>query len=148
MNKPQVICRALAALLTLSLPGTVLAQRFVVQDGTVLDTTSGLMWAAKDNAADIGWAGAGKYSGEYRGGGHADWRMPTQDELAELYRQGTRGPGGTPGLAPIVLTGCCPWAAETKGADAAKFDFNYGNRDWGHPNADIDCRVLPVRKAK
>lgn len=148
MNRLKLMYCGLAVVLALSPPATVLAQRYVVQEGTVLDTSSGLMWAARDNAANIGWAEAGRFCREFRGGGHADWRMPTQDELAELYQQGTRGPEGTPGPVPIALTGCCPWAAETKGAGAAKFDFNYGNRDWGHPNADIDCRALPVRKAR
>jgi len=54
-------------------------------DGTVLDTRTGLMWAAKDNGADINWPNAKRYCENYRGGGYTDWRMPTQDELAGLY---------------------------------------------------------------
>jgi hypothetical protein len=60
--------------------------RFIAYDnGTVSDTRTGLMWAAKDNGSKINWANAKSYCENYRGGGYTDWRMPTQDELAELY---------------------------------------------------------------
>ena len=59
---------------------------FIAYDnGTVLDTRTNLMWAAKDNGSDINWANAKSYCENYRGGGYTDWRMPTQDELAGLY---------------------------------------------------------------
>ncbi len=54
-------------------------------NGTVLDTRTKLMWAAKDNGSDITWDDAKSYCENYRRGGHKDWRMPTQDELAGLY---------------------------------------------------------------
>ena len=60
--------------------------RFIAYDnGTVLDTRTNLMWAAKDNGSDINWAEAKSYCENYRGAGYTDWRMPTQDELAGLY---------------------------------------------------------------
>lgn len=60
--------------------------RFIAYDnGTVLDTKTNLMWAAKDNGNDVNWANARSYCESYRGGGYTDWRMPTQDELSELY---------------------------------------------------------------
>ena len=60
--------------------------RFIAYDnGTVLDTKTNLMWAAKDNGSDINWADAKSYCENYRGGGYTDWRMPTTDELAGLY---------------------------------------------------------------
>ncbi len=54
-------------------------------DGTVLDTRTNLMWAAKDNGSDISWQGAKSYCENYRGGGYSDWRMPMQNGLAGLY---------------------------------------------------------------
>ncbi|MEI7638915.1 MAG: DUF1566 domain-containing protein, partial [Syntrophus sp. (in: bacteria)] len=54
-------------------------------DGTVLDTNTNLMWAAKDNGQNVNWANAKSYCENYRGGGYTDWRLPTQDELAGLY---------------------------------------------------------------
>ena len=60
--------------------------RFIAYDsGTVLDTRTNLMWAAKDNGSYINWANAKSYCENYRGGGYTDWRMPTPDELAGLY---------------------------------------------------------------
>jgi hypothetical protein len=57
----------------------------IYKNGTVLDTRTNLMWAAKDNGSDINWQDAKSYCENYRGGGYSDWRMPTQDELAGLY---------------------------------------------------------------
>ena len=60
--------------------------RFTAYDnGTVMDTRSGLMWAAKDNGVNIRQQGGKSYCENYRAGGYTDWRMPTQDELAGLY---------------------------------------------------------------
>ncbi len=42
--------------------------RFISYDnGTVLDTSTNLMWAAKDNGRDINWANAKSYCENYRG---------------------------------------------------------------------------------
>jgi hypothetical protein len=44
--------------------------RFISFDnGTVKDSETGLMWAAKDNGKDITWIGAKKYCENYDGGG-------------------------------------------------------------------------------
>ena len=53
--------------------------RFIVHhvNGTVLDTKTTLMWAAKDNGTDISWQAAKSYCENYDAGGHRDWRMPT-----------------------------------------------------------------------
>jgi hypothetical protein len=68
--------------------------RFIAHDdGTVLDTRTNLMWAAKDNGSNINWANAKSYCENYRGGGYTDRRMPTQDELAGLYDAGKTRPG-------------------------------------------------------
>ncbi|MCX5829255.1 MAG: DUF1566 domain-containing protein [Deltaproteobacteria bacterium] len=110
-------------------------------NGTVLDTRTNLMWAAKDNGSDITWANAKSYCDNYRGGGNTGWRMPTQHELAELYASGALG-----GL--IKLTSYCPWASETRGSDAATFRFNSGERGWTPQSYDVTLRALPVRSGK
>ena len=62
------------------------SDRFVDHDdGTVTDTKTGLMWAAKDNGNLINWQTARSYCQNYNGGGHTDWRIPTLTELASLY---------------------------------------------------------------
>ncbi len=122
-------------------------------DGTVLDTKTNLMWAAKDNGSDINWSNAKSYCENYRGGGYSDWRMPTQDELAGLYDAGKSQhqecyPSNKIHVATdlIHLTCCCPWASETRGSDAAVFYFVLGERLWGNQYGGL--RALPVRSGK
>ena len=60
--------------------------RFIAyHDGIVLDRHTNLMWAAKDNGYNMTRLDAERYCKDYRSGGYAEWRMPTQDELASLY---------------------------------------------------------------
>jgi hypothetical protein len=131
--------------------------RFIAYDNdTALDTKTELMWAAKDNGTEIDWAKAKSYCENYRGGGYTDWRMPTQDELAELYDASLMGYAQDCGSQYnrikltnfIRLTCCCPWASETRGPDAAYFSFNYGLRYW-YPKSYVSLgRALPVRSGK
>ena len=128
--------------------------RFIAYDnGTVLDTSTNLMWAAKDNGGDITWEKAKSYCKNYRGGGYSDWRMPTQDELAGLYDnsksyKATQGDYKVYLTELIKLSACGPWAAETRGSEAANFNFNNGNRNWNHQSNDNNNRALPVRSGK
>ena len=54
-------------------------------DGTVTDTTTGLMWS-RDNFGDgeLNHEAAGKACAALRLAGHADWRLPTRAELLTL----------------------------------------------------------------
>ena len=127
--------------------------RFIAYDnGTVLDTWTNLMWAAHDNGSNINWAVAKSYCENYRGGGYTDWRMPTQDELAGLYDAGktyTSNCGDGVHLTELIhLTCCWPWASETRGSEAAYFDFYNGIRYWGPQSHGSNSRALPVRSGK
>ncbi|MBN1545937.1 MAG: caspase family protein [Syntrophaceae bacterium] len=131
--------------------------RFIAyNDGTVLDTKTNLMWAAKDNGFNINWQNAKSYCENYRGGGYKDWRMPTQDELASLYDEAMTNmtppaigcKGGYHLTNLIHLTCCCPWALETRGSKAAYFGFNKGPRAWLDESYVGGIRVLPVRTHK
>ncbi|MCX5855704.1 MAG: DUF1566 domain-containing protein [Deltaproteobacteria bacterium] len=123
--------------------------RFIAyENGTVLDTSTNLMWAAKDNGSDINWANAKSYCENYRGGGYTDWRMPTQDELAGLYDSGKKNRHGYHVTDLIEITMCCPWASETRGSDAAYFYFDIGTRYWCHHSGVFNARALPVRFGK
>lgn len=129
--------------------------RFIAyEDGTVLDTRTNLMWAAKDNGRNINWANAKSYCRNYRGGGYTDWRMPTQDELAGLY-DSSKTYKATQSNSPVHLTeliqlsACCPWGSETRGSDAAVFTFGSGGWYFGHQSiGSYDRRALPVRSGK
>jgi len=115
-------------------------------DGTVYDTQTGLMWAARDNGRDITWADAREYCRDYSGGGHTDWRIPTQDELAGLYDKEV---ADSYHITPLIkISKCCPWAIETQGSDAAHFSFGDGYRYLGSQFGSLDNRVLPVRSGK
>jgi hypothetical protein len=128
--------------------------RFIAyNNATVLDTRTNLMWAAKDNGSDINWANAKSYCENYRGGGYTDWRMPTQDELAELY-------DGKKAYRPlqqsfdvhltelIQISAYCPYASETRGNEAAFFHFLYGTRGYIlQPHSGL-FRALPVRSGR
>jgi len=128
--------------------------RFIAyNDGTVLDTLTNLMWAAKDNGSDIDWEKAKSYCENYRGGGFTDWRMPTQDELAGLYDQNktykAKQSGYSVHLTELIeLTSCCPWASEIRGISAALFGFGDGRRAWYPRSNASGGRALPVRSAK
>jgi len=131
--------------------------RFIAyNDGTVLDTKTELMWAAKDNGRYINWKNAKEYCETYRGGGYNDWRMPTQDELYSLYNVSTEGykQDCDSGYSNVKLTRlihlscCCSWASETKGSSAAVVGFLYGGRAFLHQSLSDVNRALPVRVSK
>lgn len=54
-------------------------------DGTVLDTKTRLMWAAKDDGKGVMEGALEEYIQNYKVGGYEDWRLPTVDELETLY---------------------------------------------------------------
>jgi hypothetical protein len=101
-------------------------------DGTVMDTQTGLMWAARDNGRGINWANAKSYCENYRGGDYTDWRMPTLGELAGLYDKSKSYRAGKYGVhltKLIEFTSVLLWASENHGDRAAYFDFDGGKRD-------------------
>ena len=121
--------------------------------GVVIDTSTGLVWASKDNGEDINWKDAKRYCENYRGGGYTDWRLPTQNELAKLYKPDTKNTNPSTGKCKgnyrisklFHITCCCPWASETRGSEAAFFNLGYGMRYWYDPSNSLDSRALPVR---
>jgi hypothetical protein len=130
--------------------------RFIAYDnGTVLDTKTNLMWAAKDNGININWADAKSYCANYRGGGYTDWRMPTFDELEELYDASKSRPAACYSsnnihvATELIDISCfCPWTSETSGSDATYFSFSNGIRNWYPQSGDSISRALPVRFGK
>jgi hypothetical protein len=72
-------------------PETV-APKIVGRDGTftayangaVVDRSTGLMWASKDNGNRVNWRQAEEYCQNFRGAGFTDWRLPTIHELKSL----------------------------------------------------------------
>jgi hypothetical protein len=129
--------------------------RFIAYDnGTVLDTKTNLVWAAKDNGSPINWSDAKSYCESYRGGGYTNWRMPTQDELADLYnatKTYKADCGSKVHLTGLIHITCFSvWASETSFNKLASFSFFSGKRFWIGPHYDAigDSRALPVRSVK
>jgi hypothetical protein len=114
------------------------APRFVAlpaPDDAVLDKVTGLVWAARDNGADIAWQAATAYARDHRGGGHADWRLPTEAELEALAEpeMAHREPGDcTRGRINVAVTALIhpscglAWTSTTLGGDRA-VAFGFGS---------------------
>jgi hypothetical protein len=125
------------------------SDRFVNHgDGTVTDTKTGLMWAAKDNGSLINWHTARSYSQNYSGGGHTNWRMPTLAELASLYDSKDKNKHGYHVTKLIDISAASCWASDTRDNEAARFNFTYGTVYWLYKSFSGPSRVLPVRSGK
>ena len=131
--------------------------RFIVHhvNGTVLDTKTTLMWAAKDNGTDISWQAAKSYCENCDAGGYRDWRMPTPGELAGLYDAARTSPAQCAGefkihvaTESIDMTCFAVWTSETNGSDATQFSFVYGALSPYLQSHTYGVRAIPVRIAK
>jgi len=132
--------------------------RFIAyNDGTVLDNDRGLMWAARDNGAPITWEKAKDYCSNFRAGGFTDWRMPTQDELTDLYdAQVTNtappadGCKGGCHLTHLIHLSCCPvWYWNGIDEVPGFFHFGVGPKDWRNQSLEaFSPRALPVRQSR
>lgn len=122
------------------------------QDGTVLDSTSGLLWPGADHAA-TDWETANKLCKEESAGGKTGWRLPTIEELRTLYYSAEEPhvPECAAGQSEqktihhpkaIYLSCYSYWAKETNGDPWAYFF----ERDMMalKPSADIKFNVLCV----
>jgi hypothetical protein len=118
-------------------------ERFVAYENrTVLDTKTGLVWASTDNGKDINWEDAKRYCDNYRGGGYTDWRMPTPEELEEIF-DGGKWKKGYLVTKLIDITWRSVWSSEKKDEFVTFFDFHSGFRDVAIPV--VPKRALPVR---
>ncbi|MFA5182503.1 MAG: DUF1566 domain-containing protein [Syntrophales bacterium] len=131
--------------------------RFIAYDnGTVIDTNSGLMWAAKDNGADITWQDAESYCQNYSGGDYSDWRMPTSDELLSIYDASKPKkvdcsifPFSNYVATNLIDISCVAlWTSNNEGSKASHVFFRKGNTAWGPKSNKVYTRALPVRSAK
>lgn len=121
--------------------------RFVAYDnGTIIDTETGLMWPAKDNGGPINWWDAKKYCEDYKGGGYTDWRMPTQAELKQIYVRKVKNAHKFHIAKMFDLTGSFVWASEEKDEEkAAVFLFYNPFGIWKLKQVTERQRALPVR---
>ncbi len=55
-------------------------------DGTITDTSTGLMWGKVTEPVLMTWSYAADHVKTYKTGKYTDWRLPTQDELWSLHK--------------------------------------------------------------
>ncbi|MBC8466589.1 MAG: DUF1566 domain-containing protein [Deltaproteobacteria bacterium] len=110
-------------------------------NGIVRDIKTGLEWKAGPDR-DTNWNEARNWvqSLNLDGGG---WRMPTMDELAGLYEDGS----GKRNMTPLFkTTGWYVWSGETKGSSYTwLLFFNLGRRDWLSNDFSRNSRAFAVR---
>ncbi len=132
--------------------------RFIAYDnGTVKDRKTGLMWAAEDGGKAIDEADLKMYFENYRAGGYDDWRMPTIDELEEIYDEGTENKQGYHLTKLIDLSGEWVWGLDDRdlaisfgfmeGSPAVAFFDGPGSGTWYQAKKAEGggARPLPVR---
>jgi hypothetical protein len=143
-------------------------QFIAYDDGTVLDTKTNLMWAARDNGAALSWPNAKSFAVSNRTGGYADWRLPALGELAALYDKAKTAKAYCPAavdelgqaanevhVTDLIHLSCTrQWTSQErsdKPGSVTIFDFHSGN-DASRPNSqdfiDTASRVLLVRENK
>ena len=60
--------------------------------GYWIDSSTKLMWPAKESDKAVTWHSARSYCGNLRLAGHNDWRLPTLDELSSLVNKSAAPP--------------------------------------------------------
>ncbi len=129
-------------------------RRFISYDnGTVLDTKTRLIWAAKDSGKGLFEYEAKAFIKNYRGGGYTDWRMPTMDELEVIYDRNSANRHGYHVTRLIDISDGWVWALEGWGYINA-FSFSFGlttdevastHSAWSFRTPSLGYRALPVR---
>ncbi len=120
------------------------------ENGTVVDSKTGLMWTQRDNGENLNWRNAKKQCENLRIGGYTDWRLPTLSELKTLFSPDSPSVQKCNQKYPIYLTKMIDlscgsiWAADTRESAAAFFNFTSGNELWYYQTADM-ARTLAVR---
>ncbi|MCP3875738.1 MAG: DUF1566 domain-containing protein, partial [Desulfobacteraceae bacterium] len=96
-----------------------------------------------------------KYCDNFQGGGYKDWRMPTKDELAQLYdTRKTYKPAQYKRLDVHItelIRLSTPWVWVSDGTTnwrANYFGFDVGSITFGYRSETFAKRALPVRNAK
>jgi len=117
--------------------------QFDINNQTVLDTKSELMWAHSDNSESLTWQEAVEYCESYNGGGYEDWRMPKKSELQTLIESKIKKDSDV-----INITSNLIWASETDDSKAAFCHLANRGCSWMERVISISLRALPVRDTK
>ncbi len=81
--------------------GTVPVSNFVDNnDGTVTDTSTGLMWQRETATYEMTWSEALAYAENLSLAGHTDWRLPNRNEIQTIVDDSEFGPAVFPPFRP------------------------------------------------
>jgi serine/threonine protein kinase len=132
---------AAVALLILTVAGIWFATR----PSTWTDPATGLMWAKKDNGSSVNWQQATDYCRNLQLAGHADWRLPTIDELQGIYDPNVHN--GYWHVKGNLQLSDWPWSSSLENASRGAWAFNYdfGTRYLIGLYLDDNGRALCVR---
>ncbi len=131
--------------------------RFAAEAGGIRDRATGLVWATADNGADLDHAAAVKFAADYRGGGFADWRLPTEDELEAVSERSaghrnkndcTKGKSTLLLTAQINLTCGLAWSSKQVGDRFVGFGFLSGTPRLSKATEKKNYRALVVREPR
>ena len=93
--------------------------------GYWVDPRTQLMWTADDNGFGVSWSQAVYYCRTLKLGGHADWTLPTIDELHGLFG-GAANQSGHHIAGPIKLTGW-QWSASPGQEPGQQWALDFGD---------------------
>lgn len=118
------------------------SQQFKKQeDGTILDTKTGLIWQA-EHVGPMPWQKAKEYAKNLKLGGCEDWRLPTIEELITLIDPTRESPASAfPNAISYGFWSSLPYLSDT--SYAAYVSFYTGSVLFN--NKTYDCYVRCVR---
>lgn len=124
------------------------------ENDTITDKRNYLMWIKKDNGQDVNWEQAKKYCEQCETGNFTNWRLPTMEELFNLYDENydfsDQGNNNYLHLIPLIeLSSYKIWASDVI-REGTKEYVRYLNFARGYTNKSkniehTDIRALCVR---
>jgi len=127
-----------------ALEADIKTSRYVINDATVLDTTTGLTWQREVPAERYTWQAAKDYAAalDLAGGG---WRLPTKDELLTIVDTTRTNPcidaDAFPNTPSEWFWSASPYANSSNFAWIVDFGYGYS----GDNSVDFTYRVRCVR---
>ena len=115
--------------------GATVGDRYVDNnDGTVTNTTNGLMWQKSTPVDKKTWEQVYVYCGNLSLAGHTDWRLPTQKELRSIVDYSKVSPAINTVYFPDTFMDDIYWSSTTDTyttSHAWGISFDYGNDIYG-----------------
>ncbi len=111
------------------------------------DPATGLTWTKQDNGSDVNWNQANAYCFNMRLGGYTDWRLPTIDELQDIYDVNANV-NSYHVKGNLQLSEYWQWSSSSGNAsgEAWRFTFSHGGRISGPLGFGGGKRALCVRR--